>query len=66
MAAAQGTWVETPRRLGRKVSTSTHEAETWVDREVAQCTFKDARLGRRFQTLLKRIGSPMGESIPLV
>ncbi|BAC47420.1 bll2155 [Bradyrhizobium diazoefficiens USDA 110] len=40
--------------------------ETWVDREVAGCEFKDERLGRRFCKLLAQIGSDMGQSIPLV
>lgn len=40
--------------------------ETWVDREAAGCEFKDERLGRRFCKLLARIGSDMGQSIPLV
>ena len=42
------------------------EDTTWADHEIAGCAFKDARLGRRFGKLLKRIGSAMGESIPLV
>src|SRR5260221_14620071 len=36
---------------------------TWVDREVAGCEFRDARLGKRFRTLLERIGSDIGQSI---
>ena len=47
-------------------SSSASEIKTWVDKEVAGCEFKDARLGKRFRTLLERIGSAMGESIPLV
>jgi Transposase DNA-binding len=42
------------------------DVETWIDGEAAGSTFKDERLGRRFKTLLKRIGGAMGESIPLV
>ena len=42
------------------------EEVTWADYEIAGCTFKDARLGCRFGKLLKRIGSAMGKSIPLV
>src|SRR5580765_1948686 len=42
------------------------DAKTWVDREVARCEFRDARLGKRFRTLLDRIGSDIGQSIPLV
>ena len=35
-------------------------AATWVDREIAGCEFRDARLGKRFRTLLERIGSDIG------
>jgi Transposase DNA-binding len=44
----------------------TVEAETWADREVAGCEFRDERLAKRFRKLLGRIGSAMGQSIPLV
>ena len=43
-----------------------HDDHSWADQELAGCVFKDARLGCRFGKLLKRIGSAMGESIPLV
>lgn len=52
-------------RLSRAASRNA-KAETWADRETAGNTFKDARLGRRFKTLLTRIGGALGESIPLV
>jgi Transposase DNA-binding len=45
---------------------STIGAETWVDREVAGCEFRDERLAKRFRKLLGRIGSALGRSIPLV
>jgi hypothetical protein len=45
---------------------STVEAETWADREVAGCEFRDERLAKRFRKLLGRIGSAIGQSIPLV
>jgi hypothetical protein len=38
----------------------------WVDREIAGCQFRDARLGERFRKLLAQLGSAMGQSIPLV
>jgi Transposase DNA-binding/Transposase Tn5 dimerisation domain len=38
--------------------------ESWVDREVAGCSFKDVRLGERFRKLLKQIGSAIGQAIP--
>jgi hypothetical protein len=56
----------TSRRSHLGGAGATGEAETWVDRETAGCVFKDARLNRRFRTLLKRIGGAMGGSIPLV
>ncbi len=40
--------------------------DTWVDREVAACEFKDERLGKRFRSLLERLSSSPGDSIPLV
>jgi hypothetical protein len=42
---------------------STVEAETWVDREVAGCGFRDERLAKRFRKLLGRIGSAQGGSL---
>jgi hypothetical protein len=38
----------------------------WVDREIARCKFRDARLAGRFRKLLTQIGSAVGQSIPLV
>ena len=37
----------------------------WIDRETAACEFADPRLGRRFRSLLERIGDAVGESIPM-
>jgi hypothetical protein len=37
----------------------------WVDGEIDEGVFKDARLGKRFRELLIRIGGGIGESIPL-
>jgi hypothetical protein len=37
----------------------------WVDREIDETVFKDARLGKRFRDLLVRMGGGIGESIPL-
>src|ERR1700694_2176142 len=45
---------------------SAFDAKTWVEREVAGCKFRDARLNKRFRTLLEQIGSDIGQSIPLV
>jgi hypothetical protein len=40
--------------------------EAWVDREVADCEFKDERLGKRFRSLLAQLSLSPGDSIPLV
>jgi hypothetical protein len=40
--------------------------DTWVDRELAECEFKDERLGKRFRALLEQLSSSPGDSIPLV
>jgi Transposase DNA-binding len=56
----------TPVRQPRAGCCPPREKVTWADREIAGCCFKDARLGRRFGKLLSRIGSAIGQSIPLV
>lgn len=40
--------------------------DSWIDRELADCVFKDERLGQRFRSLLKQLATHPGESIPLV
>jgi hypothetical protein len=42
------------------------ESDAWLDRELAGCCFGDERLSKRFRKLVARIGSAMGQSIPLV
>jgi len=37
----------------------------WIDREIAACEFADARLSKRFRSLLEQIGDAVGESIPM-
>src|SRR5262249_45678077 len=39
---------------------------SWLDRELADCDFKDERLAKRFRSLIERLSSSPGESIPLV
>jgi hypothetical protein len=39
--------------------------DDWVDRELADCDFKDERLGKRFRSLLQQLSASPGESIPL-
>jgi hypothetical protein len=38
----------------------------WVERELADCEFKDERLGKRFRSLLSQLSARPGDSIPLV
>jgi hypothetical protein len=38
---------------------------SWVDRELEECTFADERLGKRFRTLLEQLSDGAGESIPM-
>ena len=38
--------------------------ESWIDRELAGCQFKDMRLGKRFRKLLEQLSEGTGESIP--
>ena len=37
----------------------------WVDRELADCSFEDERLGKRLRSLLSQFASAPGGSIPL-
>jgi hypothetical protein len=53
------------RRRQSAVADST-SADTWVDRELIGCDFKDERLGKRFRSLLEQLSSSPGDSIPLV
>ena len=46
--------------------TSVSDNDTWVEKECAGCSFKDARLKRRFLTFLKSIAGTTGGSIPFV
>jgi hypothetical protein len=57
-----------PSSLLRRAVSSDHgpEAGNWVDRELAGCKFKDARLGERFRKLLGQIASAVGQTIPFV
>jgi hypothetical protein len=53
-------------RAAKGALRSLAETECWIDREVAGCEFRDARLGDRFRKLLAQLGGAMGQSIPLV
>src|SRR5688572_4038344 len=53
-------------RAASRVRQPVPSTKSWVDREIAGCEFRDARLAERFRKLLGQIGSAMGQSIPLV
>jgi transposase-like protein/transposase Tn5 family protein len=52
---------------GRRGSSivSDEDSGAWVDRELATSKFKDARLGKRFRSLLEQLSSSPGGPIPL-
>ena len=56
-----------PNVQGRRESSivCADDSGTWVDRELANSKFKDARLGRRFRSLLEQLSSSPGGPIPL-
>ena len=43
----------------------TLEGATWLDQELAGCTFPDDRLTKRLRKLLEQLGGAMGASLPL-
>jgi hypothetical protein len=43
----------------------TLEGTTWLDRELAGCTFSDDRLAKRLRKLLEQLEGGMGASLPL-
>jgi Transposase DNA-binding/Transposase DDE domain len=54
-------------RKRRRPAIADAEAQgAWVDRELADCDFKDERLGKRFRSLLEQLSSSPGDTIPLV
>src|SRR5438067_12326161 len=50
-----------PRRIYDRPGGTAH----WIDAEIGENVFRDARLGKRFRELLIRMGGGIGESIPL-
>ena len=38
---------------------------SWLDGELEESRFLDARLGKRFRILLERLSQSMGETIPM-
>jgi hypothetical protein len=57
---------ETVRTRRRRTVPYEKPPSTWLDRELADCEFKDERLGKRFRALLEQLSSSPGDSIPLV
>ena len=53
---------------GRRRRTVPYEKppSTWLDHELADCEFKDERLGKRFRSLIEQLSSSPGNSIALV
>ena len=51
-------------RRGQSVAEA-RSNDDWVDRELADCDFKDERLGKRFRSLLEQLSASPGESIAL-
>jgi hypothetical protein len=49
----------------RQTAVDRNTAEDWIDRELAGCRFKDERLGKRFQVLLRQLAEGAGDSIPM-
>jgi hypothetical protein len=54
------------RRRGQAVPCEKPPRNSWLDKELADCDFKDERLGKRFRSLLEQLSSSPGDSIPLV
>jgi Transposase DNA-binding/Transposase Tn5 dimerisation domain len=56
-----------PNVQGRRESSivCAEDSGAWVDRELANSKFKDARLGKRFRSLIEQLSSSPGGPIPL-
>jgi hypothetical protein len=48
------------------IEQKTFPTETWMDRELAGCKFRDVRLEKRFRKLFEQLSGAPGESIPMV
>src|SRR5882757_2754195 len=57
---------DTVRKRRQSPVADAKSPDAWVDREVADCVFRDERLGKRFRSLLQQLSSSPGDSIPLV
>ncbi len=49
----------------RKRAKGGDQAGSWIEDELAGCTFADMRLEKRFRTLVGRLSEGIGESIPM-
>jgi hypothetical protein len=49
----------------RRPTGDTPQRGSWVDGELAGCTFADVRLQRRFRTLVTRLSEGIGDTIPM-
>src|SRR5580698_2641498 len=54
------------KRRGQAVPREWPPPNSWLDQELADCDFKDERLGKRFRSLVGQVSSSPGGSIPLV
>jgi hypothetical protein len=52
------------QRAARSPENITHVPAAWIDEEVKGCTFKDARLAKRFHKLLGMMSDGVGQSVP--
>ena len=57
---------ESVRKRRQRSVADAQPHDTWVDRELADCESKGERLGKRFRSLLTKLSSRPGGSIPLV
>jgi len=48
------------------IEQKTFPTETWMERELAGCKFRDVRLEKRFRKLFEQLSGAPGESIPMV
>ena len=52
--------------VGMGIEQKTFPTETWMERELAGCKFRDVRLEKRFRKLFEQLSGAPGESIPMV
>lgn len=57
--------MKTNSRAGSCRADAEQSEESWRQRELAGCQFKDERLGKRFSMVLKQLAEGTAESIPL-